>query len=69
MISSALRALTQIFEPPLRAIFWKTLGYTLLLLLLVLAPVSAVPSSESLQTAPLPGTVHFPSPHNLYPVA
>jgi hypothetical protein len=41
----------------------------LLLLLLVLAPVSAVPSSESLQTAPLPGTVHFPSPHNLYPMA
>lgn len=35
MIASALRALTQIFEPPLRAIFWKTLGYTLLLLLLV----------------------------------
>jgi CysZ protein len=35
MIASALRALTQIFEPPLRAIFWKTLGYTLLLLFLV----------------------------------
>lgn len=35
MISSALRALSQIFEPPLRAIFWKTLGYTLVLLFLV----------------------------------
>lgn len=35
MISSALRALTQIFQPELRAIFWKTLGYTLALLLLV----------------------------------
>ncbi|MCA1299913.1 sulfate transporter family protein [Stappia indica] len=35
MISSALRALSQIFQPELRAIFWKTLGYTLALLLLV----------------------------------
>ncbi|MAA99143.1 MAG: cysteine biosynthesis protein CysZ [Stappia sp.] len=35
MLSSALRALSQIFEPPLRAIFWKTLGYTLLLLFVV----------------------------------
>ena len=35
MLASAFRALSQIFEPPLRAIFWKTLGYTLLLLLLV----------------------------------
>lgn len=35
MIPSALRALTQIFEPPLRAIFWKTLGYTLALLFVV----------------------------------
>ena len=52
MISSALRALTQIFEQPLRAIFWKTLGYTLLLLLLVWVALNA--AVATLVTLPYP---------------
>jgi CysZ protein len=52
MISSALRALTQIFEQPLRAIFWKTLGYTLLLLLLVWVALNG--AVATLVTLPYP---------------
>ncbi|WP_029057777.1 sulfate transporter family protein [Stappia stellulata] len=52
MISSALTALTQIFEQPLRAIFWKTLGYTLLLLLLVWVALNG--AVATLVTLPYP---------------
>lgn len=52
MMSSALRALTQIFEPPLRAIFWKSLGYTLALLFVVWLGINAAVSM--LVTLPYP---------------
>ncbi|WP_428699222.1 sulfate transporter family protein [Stappia sp.] len=52
MISAALRALSQIFEPPLRAIFWKTLGYTLVLLVLVWAALNG--AVATLVTLPYP---------------
>ncbi len=35
IVSAAFAALAQIFTPPLRRVFWKTLGLTLLLLVLV----------------------------------
>ena len=35
MLSSASRAFREVFEPPFRAIFWKMLGFTLAILLLI----------------------------------
>ncbi len=37
ILSAAFAALAQIFTPPFRRVFWKTLGLTLLLLVLVFA--------------------------------
>lgn len=35
MIAAAIRAMTQVFQPEFRAIFWKSLGFTLAVLFLI----------------------------------
>lgn len=45
MISAALRAMSQVFEPHFRAIFWKSLGFTLAVLLLVWLALNGVVSA------------------------
>ncbi len=45
MISAAFRAMSQVFEPPFRAIFWKSLGFTLGVLLLIWILLNGVVST------------------------